>query len=179
MLIEDRTRNELWGLFFDLERNCRYYEVIHARSTRWFVLLRILALVLLAGGVVSIWNLLPFRWDAAIVSSILAVALAALTAVDFATNFPRKAAIALSIKISLAHLRADVERLWNAVDDRREGLTEEELRNRLREFSLQWQELEGIAGSNDILTDDKLNRKTSQVARIILEERYKFETTGT
>ena len=105
--------------------------------------------------------------------------MAALTAVDFATNFPRKAAIALSIKISLAHLRADVERLWNAVDDRREGLTEEELRNRLREFSLQWQELEGIAGSNDILTDDKLNRKTSQVARIILEERYKFETTGT
>ena len=107
--------------------------------------------------------------------------MAALTVVDFATNFPRKAAIALSIKISLAHLRADVEGLWIAVDDQRgrEGLTEEELRSRLREISLRWQELEAIAGAHDILTNDRLNRKTSQVARKILEERYKIERTGT
>ena len=99
MLIQDRTRKELWGLLFDVDRNCRYYEVIHARSTRYFFVLRILTLALLTGGVVSLLTLipLPFSWDNIVVSSAFGAALAVLTVIDFATYLQRKAAIALSI----------------------------------------------------------------------------------
>ena len=180
MKIQDNTYRELWGLYYDLERTCRYYEVIHFRATRWFLCLRIGTLTLLAVGAIALLNLLPLLEDtyAAIVAGLLAVALASLTVVDFALNLQRRAAIALSVKVSLAHLRVDVENLWREAY-RHGKLTEEELRPRLRDLTLHWQELEGMAKAHDILTDDKLNKKTSEEAYQVLEERYKFDTSGT
>ncbi len=180
MQIQTRTYNELWGLYFDLERNCRYYEEIHSRSTRLFLWLRIGTLTLLTVGAVSLLSLLPFLPDivVAIITGLLAIGLAALTVVDFALNLQRKAAIALSIRVSLSHLRVEVEHLWRQVNDFDE-LTEEELRPRLRDLTLHWQELEGMAKAHDILTDHKLNRKTSDDAYKILSTRYSLETSGT
>ena len=180
MEVQDRTYKELWELYYDLERTCRYYEVIHSRATRSFLYLRIGTLTLLAVGAVALLNLLPLLEDtyAAMVAGLLAVALAALTVIDFAFNLPRRAAIALSIKVSLAHLRVDVEHLWREVYEHG-NLTEEELRPRLRDLTLHWQELEGMAKAHDILTNDKLNKKTSLEAHQVLKERYMFDTSGT
>ena len=180
MEIQDRTYRELWGLYYDLERTCRYYEVIHFRATRWFLCLRIVTLTLLAVGAVALLNLFPILGDThtAFVAGLLAVVLASLTVVDFALNLPRRAAIALSIKVSLAHLRVDVENLWREAYQYGQ-LTEEELRPRLRDLTLHWQELEGVAKAHDILTDYKLNKRTSEEAYQVLEERYKFDTSGT
>ena len=177
MAIQDRTYKELWGLYYDLERTCRYYEVIHSRATRGFLYLRIGTLTLLAVGAVTLLKLLPLLDDTytAMVAGLLAVALAALTVIDFAFNLPRRAAIALSIRVSLAHLRVDVEHLWREVYEHG-NLTEDQLRPRLRDLTLHWQELEGMAKAHDILTDDKLNEKTSNEAYQVLEERYKFDT---
>ncbi len=180
--ITDRTRNELWGLLFDLERNHRYYERLHARFTTRHIWLRSATLLLLASGsgllVIAALPLPAYvSIFVAVFPVVAGVILVVLTVWDFVAGYPRKAATIQGICMHLSYLRTEAHQLWLHVDDSRPRYSEANVREQVGNMTQKWMELEHIARANDINVDHCLNRETSREARQVLTERYNIAAT--
>jgi len=179
---DTRTRNELWGLLFDLERTHRYYERLYSRFTTLYVWLRVIILLFLASGsAVLVIATLPLPASVSVVVMFFpagaGVVLVGLTVWDFVAGYPRKAAIIQGICMHLSYLRTEAHQLWLHIDDPEPRYSESEVREQIYDMSQKWMELEHIARANDINVDHCLNMKTSMEARQVLTERYHVATT--
>ena len=169
-MVSQQTRNELWQELYDIERSCRYYESMYTRTARAHFWIRLVTLLLIAGSITAIMGLLPFSdlFKAVVVASVTS-----LTIWDAVSNYPKKAAVAHAIHFHCSRVRTDLRDLWLLVYD--EAVDDGDMRERVRQLARMSQEAENWAGFSDIQVDGKLNEKTSEDARKVLESRYNVE----
>ena len=168
-MISDRTRLEVWNGLLDIDRVCRYYEVVHAKAARWHLYIRLAVLVSVAGGVAAILEFLP--GPTGVYQVILVTSIAVLTIWEIVSNYAKKAAVAHAIYIQSSMLRVQLRELWLSVDD--DSVDEADVRRRVRELALISGEVENWAGASDITPDEKLNKRTQNDAYAVVNDRYK------
>ena len=171
-MIADQTRNEVWQELLDIERRCRYYEVVHTRAVRWQLLIRSSSLLFLAVGPFAVMGAIP--GPALVYQVVIAAAVAGLTILDFVLNLGKKAAVAQSIYTNCFMLRIPLKDLWLSVDN--ESSEDAVVRDRLRELSGMAGHAELLAGASDFTTDKKLNLKTTKEAYFVAQDRYTIRT---
>ena len=167
-MVSDRTRQEVWQELLDIDRTCRYYEAVHSSATQWHFFIRIATLLLIAGSITAILDLLP--WFNSIITAIVAVLVTGLTVWDAVSGYPKKAAIAQAIHFQCSKLRVELRDLWLSVDD--ETVDEAEIRQQVRYLARTSKETENWAGFVDIDTNQKLNKKTTKAAYDTIADRY-------
>lgn len=167
-MVSDRTRQEVWQELLDIDRTCRYYEAVQSSATRYRFGIRIATLLLIAGSIAAILDLLP--WFNSIVAAIVAVVVTGLTVWDAVADYSKKAAIAQTIHFQCSKLRVEIRDLWLSVDD--ETVDEAEMRQQVRNLALRSKESENWAGFVDITTDQRLNKKTTKAAYDAVTDRY-------
>ena len=168
MGVSDQTRNEVWQGFLDAVRLERYYAALSDRHRRNHHVLRFALLVAAAGGVSAFLNLLPenFQWIAEFAGGLIAV----VVIWDLASDDAKKAAILHTISVECGDLENQWRDLWSAVDQ--EGSDEAEMRNRIRELADRALKVTARAGDSDIREDQRLNRKSAEVAYKVISDRY-------
>ena len=167
-MVNNETSNEAWQQLFEVEHLCRYYERVHASATRWQIIIRLATLILIAGAITAILELLPWANDISKVS--LAALVAALTIVDAVLNFPKKAAVSHSLYVQCSQLRVDVMDLWLSVEDEAEDETD--LRRRVRDLIRRKAVILVLEGAYDLIPDQKANVQTAKDASTVLSQRY-------
>ena len=167
-MINQQIRRQIWNEFFDIEGTCRYYEALHAKNTRCHFFVRLFTLLLVAGAITSILDVLPALSN---VFAPIAIALATgLTIWDAVSNYQKKAAIAHIIHFQCSRLRIELRNLWLSVDDK--SADEEWMRGELFRLSRLHKEVENWAGFSDITVDTKLNTRIANDAKKVLKDRY-------
>ena len=168
MSVSDQTRNEVWQGFLDAARLGRYYSTLSDRHRRMHQMRRVALLVAAAGGISAFLNLLPgeFRWITE-----LAAALIAVVAIwDLVSDDAKKAAILHTISVQCGDLENQWRDLWTAVDQ--EDAEDVEMRNRIRQLADRALRVTARAGDSDIPEDQKLNRKSAEIAYKVMTDRY-------
>ena len=174
-MISDRTRNEVWTGLLNINRTCRYYEKVHSRATRWTIWVRVGILVLVAGGVTAILDLLPLGDSGNLwAKAAIVLFLTSLTIWDVVANFQKRATIAQVIYTQCSKLRIEWRELWLSVDDA--SADEEQVRRQMALLERDRVESESWAGYSDVMPDKKLNEKAAQEAYDITEKQYNAGT---
>lgn len=168
MSVSEQTRNEVWQGFLDAVRLGRYYAALSDRHRRHHQLLRFALLVAAAGVISTFLNLLPedFQWVAEIASALIGV----LVIWDLVSDDAKKAAILHSISIECGDLENRWRDLWAAVDQEDSG--DVEIRNEIRKLADRTLRVTARAGDSDIREDQRLNRKSAEIAYKVMTDRY-------
>ena len=134
---------------------------------RWHIGIRGATLTAIVVGLLAIPDSLGFG---TFVKIGIAAAAAMLTIWDAVANYSKKGIIAETIHFQLARARSDVRALWLSVD--REGVDEQEMRQKLRELARTSEEAEHWAGLSELPINKKHNDKAAKDANKILRHRY-------
>ena len=167
-MLLDSTRQEVWNEIRNVERNCRYYEIMHSRFTQRFFAIRLITLILIASGLSAMLDILPWAND--IVKAIVIFGATGLTIWDAVSNYSKRASIAHVIHLHFARLRTEWRELWLSVDD--ESTDETAARHQIRDLFQRAVEVESWAGFSEMTVDKKLNIKTGLEADAIVKSRY-------
>ena len=165
-------RQEIWHNLLDIDRYCRYYEIAHARNTRYHLLLRGATLLLIAGVVTPIVGLIPTGPIDEFVRAGLFSLATGFTIWDAIVNFSKRAAIAHAIYINCDRLRVEWRNLWLSVEDSKD-VDEAALQQKNLDLAYRSAEVKGWAGANDLVPDGKLNEKTAKDSYEVVATRHK------
>lgn len=162
-MVTDPTRNDVWQGLLDIARLVRYYEALSDRHRRNYFTIRLLLLIAATGGVAALLELLPDGIQ------ILAGALVAvLVALDFVTDYAKKAAVLHAISIECSALEIEWEDLWGNL----ENLGDTEARQNHAGLSRRLANITGAAGHADIREDRKLNEQCEAAAYRVIQNQY-------
>ena len=162
-MITDHTRNDVWQGLLDIARLVRYYEALSDRHRRHHFAIRLLLLIAATGGVAALLELLPDGIQ--ILSGAL---VAVLVALDFVTDYAKKAAVLHAISIECSALEIEWEDLWGNL----ENLGDAEARENHAGLSRRLVHVTGAAGHADIREDRKLNEHCEAAAYQVIQDQY-------
>ena len=164
-------RQEVWHSLIEIDRHCRYYETVHSRAMFKHTLIRVLTLLLIAGVVTPIVDLIPIGNE--IVRASLFSLATGLTIVDAIVNFNKKAATAHAIYVNCDRLRVEWRNLWLSVADSTTDVDTGKLQQQMLDLSYRTSEVKGWASASDFTPDGKLNEQTARDSYRVVEARYR------
>ena len=159
----DQTRNAIWQGLLDIARLVRYYEALSDRYRRNHFTIRLLLLIAATGGVAALLELLPEG-----VQLLAGALVAVLVALDFVTDYAKKAAILHAISIECSALEIEWQGLWGDLDN----LGDTEAREHHARLSRRLANITGAAGHADIREDQKLNEQCEAAAYRVIQDQY-------
>ena len=119
MTVSDLTRNDVWEMMLDLERQVRYYGTLadryglRYRTIRYLLLLGVLA----EGGIFHLFSSSP--WLLLGIGGMVALALGFVTVFDAVTNYAETSASLRTTSLLCDDLKAEAERLWRDIEANR------------------------------------------------------------
>ena len=139
MTVSDVTRNDVWGMMLDLERQVRYYGALADRYGLWYRVIRFALLmgVVLEGGIFYFFSGQP--WLLLGLGGGAALLLGFITVFDAVTNYADTAAVLRTTSQLCDDLKVEVERLWRDIEaDRVDDAGAEELYSKLMDRWSRW-----------------------------------------
>ncbi len=173
MTISDSLRTEIWQNVLDVDRYCRYYEVVHNRAAQRHIWIRGLSLFAIILGATPFNDIFPIGGE--YIRIILFAIAAGLTVWDAMHNYSKRASAAQFIYSGCDRLRIEWTRLWISVDSG--TIDGSEAQRQLQDLSLRMSEITAQAGYNDIPLDDKINQRTTDAAYDMVSKRFRKTTT--
>ena len=174
MSINDSLRTEIWHNLLDVDRYCRYYEVVHSQAARYHIWIRGLSLLAIVLGATPFTDIFSGGEFARIGFFGLATG---LTVWDAVKNYSKQAAAAQFIYAGCDRLRIEWTDLWISVES--SIIDPSDAQHRLRELSRQMSEITGQAGPNDILVDKRTNQRITDAAYNMVNKRFGKTTHST
>lgn len=162
-MVTDHTRNDVWQGLLDIARLVKYYEKLSDRHRHNHFRLRLLLLIAATGGIAALFELLPD-----FIQTLAGVLVAVLVALDFVTDYAKKAAVLHAISIECSELQTEWEYLWGNL----ENLGDTEARENHAGLSRRLVNVTGAAGHADIREDRKLNEHCEAEAYQVIQDQY-------
>lgn len=166
-MVSEHIENEIWKFLFNTNTYVRYYEGLtnnYLKKYRW---LRFWLLILAAGELGAVMKLLPNFLEIYFLT-LLPFSIILLVALDFVTDFGRKASMLHVISMECSELEIEVHRLWTD----RKSMEDEEAIEKISRISQKLLEATGKAGKFGIEDDTKLHEKSTREASEYLTNHY-------
>ena len=161
-MVSEQIRNQIWQERLGVEELVRSYEVLAERLRFRHLGIRIILLLAVTIGAMSLLDLPQvFQLIAGLSVIVLVVA-------DFAFNGARKSAVSNLIKIECRALGNEWESWWIGLEQISDGGARRENERLARRLS----EVTGWAGHTEVAEDHKLNVKCEELACNVMRERY-------
>ena len=154
----DHHVQQVWSGIVESERHFRYYDRLHSRMERYYVLFMVIIGIGSIGAAVSLLGYLPYM-----VAAVMYFVVAASAVIAFVADFSKKSAIASVICSQYANLTNDWKRLWRRLDD----MGPEDVFDRADDL----ERMQGIIDSNADKcgsTDNALNERVTREANDVL-----------
>ena len=166
-MVSEIVADEIWKSLFNANRLVRYYEELTSSYQKKYRWLRLWLLIFAAGELGAVMKLLPNFLEIYLLT-LLPFSIIVLVAVDFVTDYGRKASMLHVIGMECSELEFEVHRLWTD----RASIEDEEAIDKISRISQKLLKSTGKAGKFGIEENSKLHEKSTKDASEYLTNHY-------
>ena len=166
-MASEHIENEIWKFLFNTNTYVRYYEGLtnnYLKKYRW---MRYGLLILATVQLGAVMKLLPNFLEIYLLT-LLPFSIIVLVAVDFVSDYGRKASMLHVISMECSELEIEVHRLWTD----RKSIEDKEAIEKISRISQKLLQATGKAGKFGIEENSKLHEKSTRDASEYLTNHY-------